>query len=226
MAAQENGFWKANGLEAELVKFKGGAKLYQGIVAGAVNVGMTMAASELQARAGDVPTVIISRLHDDKAFFFWVRTKGRIKKPQDLKGAKVGGMRLAGSAHAYGRMVVKALGLEKDSKFIFAGGIRSSIALLRAGKTDAAVHPFHQLIKLKLKGEVKPLLRVGDFRLKEWMAYVITARRSFTIKESGLTGRIIKSFIQATNLINTNEGWTKKKLNELFGHSDEAARQV
>lgn len=34
LAAEEKGFWKENGPEAELVKFKGGAKLYQGIVAG------------------------------------------------------------------------------------------------------------------------------------------------------------------------------------------------
>src|SRR3990172_8518126 len=49
--AQEQGFWKQNGLEAELVTFEGGAKYYQGLMARAVQVGMTMAAGDLQARA-------------------------------------------------------------------------------------------------------------------------------------------------------------------------------
>ncbi|MEE8448280.1 MAG: ABC transporter substrate-binding protein [Thermodesulfobacteriota bacterium] len=224
--AEEQGFWKQNGLDAELVTFKGGAKLYQGIVAGAVNMGMSMAASELQARASGVPVIIVFNLNDSETFAFWVRSDSRRKKPKDVKGAKIGVMRLAGSAHAYGRMVVKELGLQKEVKFISAGGIRSSIALLRAGKTDIAVHPYHQLVKLLLKGDVRRLLKVDDYRPSKWTSYIITANQGFVKKSPDIARRVVKAMLQASKFIRGNRGWTSAKLKQMFGFSDKAAGLV
>ncbi len=224
--AEEQGFWKQNGLDAELVTFKGGAKFHQGMVAGAVQIGMTMAGGAFQARARGVPVIIVSNLNRNEAFFFWVRSDSRRKRPKDVKGAKIGVMRLAGSAHAYGRMVVKVLGLQKEVKFISAGGIRSSIALLRAGKTDIAVHPYHQLVKLLLKGEVRGLLMVDDYRPKEWLAHVLTADQRFVKESPDKVGKVVKSLLQATNYIKDNRSWTTARMKTMFGFSDKAAELV
>lgn len=226
LAAVEKGFWSQNGLEVEWVPFQAGAPLYQAIAAGSIPVSLTMAANDFQARAAGVPTIIVSGLYESDDFYIWVRADSRIRAPADLKGAKIGVVRFRGSAHAYGLMVTKALGIEKEVRFVSAGGIRESLAALRAGATDAAVHPFHQLVEMKLKGEVRDLVRVDDYRPKEWASHVVTARSDFAKKEPDTVKRVVRSILQATEFIGKNRDWSAEKVKLLFGFSDEAAKQI
>ena len=139
LAADENGFWKQNNVTVQWLPFNGGAALYQAVVAGSVDMGLSSTGSEMRAAGRGVPVVIVAESAQNQDFIVWVRSDSRFKKPADLKGAKIGVPRLGGASQGLGLAIVKGLGLEKDVKFIGAGGIREELAALKTGKIDAIV---------------------------------------------------------------------------------------
>src|SRR3989304_6551195 len=81
LAAQDKGFWKENGLEAEWVPFKGGGELHRAFAAGAGDVGLTGAGSALQAIANKVPEILVAETGSRVAFVGWGRAGGPLKGP-------------------------------------------------------------------------------------------------------------------------------------------------
>ena len=77
-----------------------------------------------------------------------------------------------------------------------------------------------------LKGEVRDLVRVDDYRPKEWASHVVTARSDFAKKEPDTVKRVVRSILQATEFIGKNRDWSTGKVKLLFGFSDEAAKQI
>src|SRR3972149_2007101 len=51
LAAEEKGLWKPNGLDAQWISFEGGAAMYQAVVAGAVDMGLSGSLSQVQFSA-------------------------------------------------------------------------------------------------------------------------------------------------------------------------------
>ncbi len=80
-AAEEKGYWKENGLQAEWVPFRGSGALMRGIAAGAVSIAVSTGAGVLQAAARGVPVVAVSELHKRDYFMAWVRVDSPLKKP-------------------------------------------------------------------------------------------------------------------------------------------------
>lgn len=227
LGAEAGGSWKQNGLDAEWTPFGSGAAMYRAVAAGETKIGLSMVPAEFQAVAAGIPVVIISDLHPKDDFYIWVGTKSRFKEPKDLKGgAKVGVSRFGGTEHAYGRMIAKVLGLEKELKLISTGGIPESLGALKAQTIDGVLLSPHQMIKFKVAGEVKELVAVVDFRPREWASYVIFADRGFASKNADVTKRAVRSLLQGMEHIRKNPKWTIEKMKELNGYSEEEAKMI
>ena len=64
----------------------------------------------------------------------WVRADSPIREPKDLrKGALVGVLSMGGFDHALGRMLLKAMGMERDVRFVGLGGVLPTMAALLRG---------------------------------------------------------------------------------------------
>ena len=98
MAAEEKGFWKENSLQVEWIPFRGGGSMFRSVAAGAVKIGFTGTPSVVQAAARGVSALAISELMTKVDFVVWVRADSAIRKPNDLKGAKIGVGRFEGLA--------------------------------------------------------------------------------------------------------------------------------
>ena len=226
LAAEEKGIWERNGLDVKWVPFKGGYPMNQAVTAGSISIGLSTAAGQLRAAVAGVPVVIVSELHPGGDWSIWVRTAGPIKEPKDLKGAKIGVVRLGGTAHAYGLAVSKRLGLEKDMKIIAIGGPSVSIASLKAKITDGAIHPVDIVINLKVEGVVRKVLTIADYLPKPWVAYSVFATRKFVQNQPDTVSKVIKSLLQATDFIGKNPIWAINKMKSLSRYSDKAARAM
>lgn len=226
-AAEEKGHWKENGLEAELVPFRGGAALMAAAASGHINMGVTMAPTIVQAAAAGAPVLIAANLYPKGEFFFWARTAGRFKEPKDLKGAKIGVHQLGTTSHALGRLVLKELGLEKETKFVGAGGIPETVAALKTGAIDVASgYTIFEFVKLEAAGEVFPLVRISDYLPKEWLDHILFARKEF-LKTNADTGkRVVRAILQGMNFIARNPAWAVQKIKAEQGFSDEEVRLV
>lgn len=228
LAAEEKGIFKRNGLDMEWFPSQSGTDLQRAFAASAIRIASSMATADILSIARGVPEVILASLQSNDDFAVWVSTKGRIQKPQDLKGAKLGVSRFGGVEHAYGQLVAKQLGLAKDVQFVSTGGIKESLAVLTTGGIDGVVLTPGQMINLQLEGRVKALLQVQDYLPKPWTAYTIVARRDFVQKEPDSVRRVVRSILEANRFAMSKEGkpWVLAKMQEISNYSVEGANLI
>lgn len=225
LAASKMGLWKQSGLEVEWVGFQGGSLMYKAVVAGDIKIGMTWATSEIQARAAGIPTMLIADMHPDHSRLF-VLAKSAIKKPQDLKGQRIGVLRFGTGAHALGRMVIEALGLTKSARFVSTGGVRENIAALKAGSVDAVVQAFEIVAGLQARGQVRQVADVDDYRPKNWHGYVMYARQDFIKARPKLVGKIVSAIVKGGQDTMRNSPWAVGIMTSRFNQTKEAAKLI
>lgn len=226
IAAEEKGFWKQNGLETQWFSFEGGPALHKAVAAGSIDMGIASALSPLQAIVGGVPEIFVGDMQAREDFYIFVRADSRLKDARDLKGAKIGITRLGGAAHAYGRMLAKTLGFEKELKFVAVGGIRQQIAGLTAGTEDGELLSLITFAPLVARGEVRILVAIRDYLPKEWADVMIFARKEVTEKSPDVVKRAVKAIVQAGDYVAKNPDWAMEKMKVSLGHAPEVAKLV
>lgn len=225
-AATERGFFKQAGLEAEIVPFMAGAAFSQAIAAGAIDLGLTATGSTVHLASQGVPVMIVEELISKAPFVIYVRGDSKIKEPKDLAGVKIGVPRLGSISEFLGRAVVRGLGIEKDVKFIGAGGLSEILAGLKTGVLDAIVQPPTVAINMKVKGEIKEIANTADFLPKEWTEHVLNARTEFAAKNPEVVRRAAKAILQGTDYIRKNPRWAMDKMKTVSSFSEEGAREI
>ena len=169
---------------------------------------------------------MVAELVGSDPWFVWVRTASPFRHPRDLKGARIGVPRLGGSGHAFGRIVTKAHGIEKDVRFIGAGGLPELYAAIKLGRVDGMVEPMHLGIKLKMEGVIADIASLGDYLPKEWVEHVVFARRDFVRSNPDIVRKAIKATLQANDFLGKNPRWALDRLKSMQGFSEEAAKIV
>ena len=225
-ACMEKGFCKKQGIDAEWVPFGSATAMYQAVAAGSVKIGLTHIGSQLQVASRGLPVVVVSDLKSSDDFSIWVKTRGPYRSAKDLKGSKLGVSRFGGVEHAYGRIIAKAVGLEREVRFISTGGIPESLASLKTGSIDGVVLSPHQMIKLKEAGEVKEIAAIGDYLPKPWMGYVIFAERGFVKGSLPTLRKTLHALLESIRFAQSDPSWTIAKMKEEAGYSDSGARTI
>ena len=220
LAAQDAGYWKENGIDAEWVSFRSGGDSIRAMAAGAIPLLFTAAPTALQARARGVPIIIITQLRSGNDFSVYVPTTSPFKKPTDLKGAKIGVSRKGGSEDAYALAVARALGVE--IKIISSGGIVESLAALKTGAIDGVVLTPTNMLPLMAAGQVRILLDVGDYTAKPWAHTVVVARIPFTKEAPDSVRRAVKAISRGVDYTMDNPAWAKAKMKEIGGYDEKS----
>ncbi len=228
LAAQEQGFFKKNGLDVTWMPSQSGPDLQRDIATGTVQIGSSNAGTDIPAIAKGVPAVIVANLQPTDDFAVWVSSNSRFQTPADLKGAKIGVSRLAGAEHAYGRLVAKGLGLESAIQFVSTGGVQESVAVLTTGGIDGVVLSPNQMMDLFLQGRVRQLVQLATYEKQPWLSYTIVANKAFIAKEPDTIKRILASIWEANHFIMSPAGkpWALAKLKEVSNYSDAAAEKL
>ena len=225
-AAEEKALWRQNDLEGEWISFRGAGESTRALAAGAVYLVWESAPASVQLAARGAPVLIIADSGAVQDFYLWVRGDSPFQKAADLRKVKIGINRFGGMAHAYGRFMVKALGLEKEVKLVAEGGIVEGVAAMRSGAIDGRMSTFVTMIPLKFKGEARDILSVRDYLPKPWMDTVILARKDFLAKSPEVVKRTVTTTLAAASFVLKNREWTIQKLKSFYGYSDEIAKVI
>ncbi len=122
--------------------------------------------------------------------------------------------------------MAKAPGLEKEVRFVGAGGSRQIIAMLKAGSVDAIIRGGFSMKILKYQGVVRELIRIDKYRPKEWTEHITFAHRDLIRDKPKLVRGLVRGVIQACNFIRNNRTWTIKKLKKHNRYTDEIAKEA
>src|SRR5712664_506674 len=124
----QKGFFKQNGLEAEMIPFKGGPDLLKGVLAGAADIGLTGATDALVLQERDTTILAVATILEKNHFPLTVSSQ--IKRIEDLKGGTIGVTVVGSTTWVFARMLAKKMGWdpEKDVKIVGVGGIDAQAA--------------------------------------------------------------------------------------------------
>jgi NitT/TauT family transport system substrate-binding protein len=199
--AEEEGYFKKNGLDVKQVNISGGTQGAQMMVSGGVDVSYDDPISCVVASAGGVPVQAIFGGTPSLAFLI-VGGPG-VKTITDVKGKRVGSSGLGLSASRLALLVgFRRFGLDADKgdiTIVAAGQEPERIAALSAGAIAASVVSPEYRNKLEPLG-VNMLADLRTLGIPWETASVITTAKNMQTKRD-MMERVIRSLLQANAFI-------------------------
>lgn len=208
--AQEKGFLKKNGLEAEYIQMNTGIQP-QAIMGGNIDFFPSLSTGISAAVAG-LPLVVVLNFYNITPWM--LVTSKDINKPQDLIGKKVAISGIRTTGHYLMMAWFKKLEIsDKDVGFIMTGGTASSFASLASGQVAGAVltPPFDD--KAVSRG-FKKFMLIGD--LVDIPTSGLIASRTEITNQRDKVQRTIAALVDAVTWIRANRTESVKMIADKF----------
>ncbi|HZD65100.1 MAG TPA: ABC transporter substrate-binding protein, partial [Acidimicrobiales bacterium] len=137
--AQQQGYFKAQGLHVTVTAFQGGADAVKAVEAGKIDILAGTGPDSPAAVAKGVPMKVFAGVAQKSPFVLIAAPNSGITGIKDLKGKKVGITRFGSLTDFVARIEAKAAGLnpQKDIKEVPLGGASSQVAGLTSGNINA-----------------------------------------------------------------------------------------
>jgi NitT/TauT family transport system substrate-binding protein len=216
--AQEAGLFKKYDLEVPVVFVTPGAPSVAAILSGDSEVAQIGAASITRPFVqGNKDPVFIGGVKS--LLTHSVVAKPDIKRPEQLRGKKIGVSRIGSNPHYFAVQALRHFGLEsRDVSYIQAGGAPETLAALVAQGIDAAVLTVPtdaQALKLGYHYVIYgPDLRIA------YAATTFISRRSIVAKRGPVIGRFMRAMAEAAKIMHTDKEYTYKVLGKYLRIDD------
>jgi len=216
----EAGIFRKHGLDVELLYVAGGGRAGQVVQSGEVPIGVFTGGAVINANlAGGDLVVIASSMN---VMTFVVMARPEIKRPEDLKGKKIGVSRF-GSATDFGLRYVEEkwpVKRQRDFAVIQVGGVTDVYNALRAGALDAAVINAELAILARREGfhELADIAKMG---INFPTSSVITTR-SYIKRNENTVRKFIRGFVEGVHFAKTQREPAIKIMQKYLRSSDAA----
>jgi NitT/TauT family transport system substrate-binding protein len=216
--AQEAGLFKKYDLEIPLVFVTPGAPAVAAILSGDSEVAVIGAASITRPVVqGNKDPVFIGGIKS--LLTHSILAKPDIKRPEQLKGKRIGVSRLGSNPHYFAVQALRHFNIDqREVSFIQAGGAPETLAALVAQGIDAAVLTVPtdaQALKLGYQYVIYgPDLRIA------YAATTFTTRRSIIAKRGAVIGRFMRAMAEAAKIMHTDREFTYKTLEKYLRVDD------
>jgi NitT/TauT family transport system substrate-binding protein len=166
----EKGYFKQNGLDAELIPFKGGPDLLKGVLSGSADIGISGATDPLVFRERGTPIRALATIVEKNHFTLTVLPK--IKRLEDLKGGTIGCTAVGSTTWVFARMLAKKMNWdpEKDVRIIGVGGLDAQMAGLKRGELQGTIYGDAGVV-IEAEGAGHILMRLDELTPK-WISLV------------------------------------------------------
>jgi NitT/TauT family transport system substrate-binding protein len=208
--AQEAGLFKKYDLDLQLVYVGGGPPAAAAALAGDTEVTVVGASSIVRPFVqGSRDLVFIGAIKN--ILTHSILAKPDIKKPENLKGKKIGVTRIGSNPHYFAVQALRHFGIDsRDVTFIQAGGAPETLAALASASIDAAVLTAptdSQAIALGYHYVVYgPDLHIP------YAATTLVTRRSIIAKRGPVIERFMRVMAEASKILHTDKEFTYKVL--------------
>ncbi|MBI4254768.1 MAG: ABC transporter substrate-binding protein, partial [Candidatus Rokubacteria bacterium] len=170
IVALERGLFKAEGLAAEFIPFRGGPDLLKAVMAGEILVGVTGSTDILVFREAGSPIKMIATHTEGN--HFTLNVAADVQKVADLKGKTIGVTRVGATTWIFARMLARKEGWDpvKDVTVVGLGGLDAQLAAMARKESAAYVWGDGGAVT-ELLGKSKVLLRLDSVTPK-WISQV------------------------------------------------------
>jgi len=198
--AREQGFFRKQGVNVEIITIRTGGQTVAALASGDVQMAYTIPGSVLSGAVGGIDVAffggIVNRPDGD-----FVVAPG-IRRPEDLKGKKVGVQSIGGGVWSLSMLALEHMGLEptRDKITILVLGDQAVLTqAMAAGRIDAAYLGYTFSALLKEKG-FPVLLDIGKAPIP-YQGLALAARRSYLKQNPQVADAVLRGVIEAIAFI-------------------------
>lgn len=200
--AQEEGLFRKNGLEVELVHIASTSRAIQTMLAGELAYTYMDGRNSVQAALKGADVVILAGVANRLVFSFMARPE--IKSFNDLKGKKIGITRLGSSTHSVTLWVMNRVGLKPEEyQMLQLVDVPNIFTAIVAGQIEAGALSPPTNFRARKAGltELMDLTKEGP----EYVSVAIGSTRSFVRANEEMTRRFIRGYSEGVSFLKANK---------------------
>ena len=224
LIAVEKGFFRQNGIAAELIPFKGGPDLLKGVLAGSVQLGVTGVTDPFVFRERGATIRAVAEMVKKNHFTLVVAPK--ITRLEDLKGGAIGVTATGSTTWVFARLVAKKMGWdpERDVRILGIGGIDSNMAAMRRGELQAMIFADAGAVA-EAEGVGRILMRLDEITPK-WVSIVAYATDETIRTQKDPLQKVLRGYIQGCKFFRENPQESIRIAAKGIGWSEAATRRA
>ncbi|MSP40145.1 MAG: ABC transporter substrate-binding protein [Deltaproteobacteria bacterium] len=216
--AAEAGYFKKHGLEVQPVYISSGSLIVPALLSGQIEIANMSSAPPLTAWARGAELICVGVTSN--RLLHVVVTRAPLKKPEELKGLKLGSDRYGSLSDLVLRDVLRHFNLtpDRDVAILQAGGLPERLGALKAGAVDGAILTGDTALQAEKLGfhlavEVSrlPILYPGS---------TIIVTRSYIQNKRDVLKRFLRSWIEGIKAARTDKELTVTVLQKYLKTAD------
>lgn len=209
--AHEAGLFKKYDLDFQLVFIASSPSVTAAMLGG--DAGLALTGGEGMIRAyvqGATDFVFLAAIKN--VLTHSILAKPEIKRPEDLKGRKIGINRIGSNPHYFAVQALRQKGLDpsKDVQFIQSGGAPETLAALVSGALDAAA--LNPPADTQALSQGFHYLVYGPDQKVPYVATAFVTLRPVLAKQAQVVGRFLYAMAEAAKILHTDKEFTYKVL--------------
>jgi NitT/TauT family transport system substrate-binding protein len=207
--AQQEGLFKRNGLDVELLHIPSSSRGIQAILAGEIAFSYMDGVNALQGNLKGANIAFVAGATNRQVFS--LMSKPEIKRIADLKGKKIGITRVGSSTHTSALFALSSGGLKTgDYQILPLVEVPNILTALMAGQIDAGVvsPPTNSRARKAGFNELMNLAKEGP----EFVSVAIGASRNYIKTNEDIVRRVVRSYAEGVQLFKTNKALAFKMM--------------
>jgi NitT/TauT family transport system substrate-binding protein len=217
--AQDAGLFKKYNLDFPMVFIPASSAVTAAMLGGDGEIALTGGEGMIRANlAGGSDFVFIGAVKN--ILTHSIMGKPELKRPEDLKGKKVGVTRLGGNPHYFAIQALRLKGLDpsKDVTFIQTGGAPETLAALKSGVIDAAALTAPTDTQATAMG-YNFVIFGPDLKIP-YAATVFVTRRAVIAKRPAVVGQFMRAMAEASRILHNDREFVYKVLGKQLRLTD------
>jgi NitT/TauT family transport system substrate-binding protein len=226
VVAQQRSVFAKYGLEVEQVDFQGGAKLQQGMLAGAIDISVSGATDMAFIAKGAPEQAVAAEVGAPVNFGLVTVYDSPIKTADDLKGRKVGVTSVGSLTQWLMRRLMQGKQWSpQDITFATTGGDPASqTAALITGQVDALMTASALGLQLELSKRGRLVFTASDI-VRDFVSAAIFASNDLIANNPDAVRRFLKAWFETVAFMRTNRDVTNEIAVSFTQFSPEVAAQ-
>src|SRR5438874_7430323 len=200
--AHEEGIFKKNGLEVELLHIPSSSRAIQTMLAGELAISYVDPRNTIEANFSGAPVALLAGVTN--RFTFSLMARPEIKRVGDLKGRKIGVTRIGSSTHTASLYALNQAGLKPgDYQILPLFEVPNILTALMAGQIDAGLISPPTTFRGRKAGlnELVNLGREGP----EFASVAVGSPRAYIKANEEIVRRVVRSYVEAIHRFKTNK---------------------
>ncbi len=217
--AREAGLFKKNDVDFQLVFAVSSPAVAAAMLGGDAEIALTGGEGNIRAYVqGATDFVFIGAVKNILTHSILARQE--IKRPEDLKGKKIGINRIGSNPHYFAVQAFRQMGLDpiKDVQLIQSGGSPETLAALVSGALDAA--SLNAPADTQATSQGFHYVIYGPDQRVPYVATAFVTLRPVVAKRTQVVGQFMRAMAEAAKILHTDKEFTYKVLGKYLRVTD------